>query len=130
MEEVELETITPISRNVNAPSQYTMKIAKTREDSILYESQDTADYKIFSDGSGHDDGLGAAAILYRKGRARPVKSLKIYLGPLTKHNAFKAEVVGAILAVWIIKNSPKTIGKKISLYVDNQATIMSMKNSV
>ena len=124
LHEVELETITPISRNVNAPSQYTTKIAKTREDSILYESQDTADYKIFSDGSGHDDGIGAAAILYRKGWATPVKSLKIYLGPPTKHNMFEAEVIGAILAVWIIKNSPEMIGKKISLYVDNQATIM------
>ena len=93
MEEVELETITPISSNGNAPSQYTTKIAKTREDSILYESQDTADYKIFSDGSGHDDGIGAAAILYRKGRATPVKSLKIYLGSPTKHNTFEAEVM-------------------------------------
>jgi hypothetical protein len=28
------------------------------------ERVDNADYKIFSDGSGHDDGIGASAVLY------------------------------------------------------------------
>ena len=73
-----METITLVPRINDTPLRYTTNIAKSREASILAESRDTADYKIFSDGSGHDDGIGAAAILYRKGRATPLKSLKYY----------------------------------------------------
>jgi hypothetical protein len=32
------------------------------EDSISFENSDIADYKVFSDGSGQDDGIGASAI--------------------------------------------------------------------
>ena len=102
------------------------EIAQSRDVSITFEKNDTADFKAFSDGSGQDEGIGAAAILYKKGFVRPVKEIQAYLGLKTKHNTYEAEATGALLAIWIIKNTIETIGKTISLYIDNQAIVMAL----
>jgi ribonuclease HI len=100
-----------------------------REVSITAERADNADYKIYSDGSGHDDGIGAAAVLFKKDRAQPIKSLKKFLGPKTKHNTYEAEATGALLATWILRNYPEVIGKRVTLYIDNQALIQALAGS-
>ena len=43
------------------------------------------------------------------------------MGSLDKHNVYEAEAMGAILALWILENTPATVGKTVSLYIDNQA---------
>ena len=101
-------------------------IAKNREDSISYERNDKADFKAFSDGSGQDNGIGAAAILYKKNFVRPVKDVQAYLGTKSKHNTYEAEAVGVVLALWIIRNSADVIGKSVSLYIDNQAIVLAL----
>ena len=103
-------------------------IAKSRDDSILFESNDIADYKAFSDGSGQEDGIGAAAILYKKGFVRPVNEIQAYLGNKAKHNTYEAEAAGVLLALWLIRNTIETIGKTVSLYIDNQAIIMALSS--
>ena len=123
-----IETITPRAQcNIRQPN-YLVNVAGSREESIKQEKEDKADYKIFSDGSGMDEGVGAAAILYSKGRLTPIRELKYFLGSPSKHNTYEAEAVGAILATWILNRSPETVGKNVSLYIDNQAIISSMKN--
>jgi ribonuclease HI len=121
----DLETIHPKIRSENTPDRFSIEIAETREVSINSERTDNADYRIYSDGSGHSDGIGAAALLYKKGRATPLKSLHAYLGSPEKHNTYEAEITGAILATWILANSPETIGKTVSLYIDNQALVIA-----
>ena len=74
----------------------------------------------------YTDNLGASAILYKKGFVQPVKTMKAFLGPKTKHNMYEAEAVGALLATWITRNTPETIGKIVSLYIDNQAIMMAL----
>jgi ribonuclease HI len=101
-------------------------IAQNREDSISFERNDNADFKAFSDGSGQEDGIGASAILYKRGFIRPVKDIQAYLGPKSKHNTYEAEATGALLALWLIRNTPETIGKTVSLYIDNQAIVMAI----
>jgi ribonuclease HI len=107
-------------------NRYLIKIDNSREDSIKFESTDEADFKIFSDGSGHDNGIGSAAILYTKGRSRPIRSIQAFLGTSDKHNTYEAEVVGVILALWLIQNTPETLGQKVTLYIDNQALIKAI----
>jgi ribonuclease HI len=92
-------------------------------------SYDIADFKVFSDGSGQENGIGAAAILYKKGFIRPLKTIQVYLGPKTKHNTYEAEAAGALLATWITRNTPETIGKNVSLYIDNQAIVMALSGA-
>ena len=64
--------------------------------------------------------------MYQKGSARPVKALKILMGPPFKHNSFEAEATGAILAIWIAGNTAQTFGKQVSLYIDNQSIIYAL----
>ena len=70
-------------------------MASTRKESIAMEARDDADYKIFSDGSGQENRIGSAAILYRKRKISQVETLQKYLGTPNKHNTYKAEIVGA-----------------------------------
>ena len=122
------ETIESARQNVAGvmvPKPSTV-IAPTRDVSIAFEQNDDADFKAFSDGSGQDEGIGASAILYKRGFVRPVKEIQAYLGPKTKHNTYEAEAIGAILAIWIIRNTIETIGKTVSLYIDNQAIVMAL----
>ena len=104
----------------------TTSIDESRKASIVNEAKDTADFKLYADGSCHNNGIGAAAILYKRNSIRPLKTLQIFLGPPSTHNTFEAEICGAILALWLTETTPETIGKKVSLYIDNQAVIKSL----
>jgi ribonuclease HI len=109
-------------------SRFDTIVSGSRKDSIELEKKDEADFKVFSDGSGYNDGIGAAAVLYRKGRYTPMDNLKFYIGSMSKHNTYEAETIGAILATWLLKTRPETIGKRVSLYIDNQSVISSISN--
>jgi ribonuclease HI len=123
---IKFETINPSFQDWERVRQLKTVIADSREDSISFEHSDTADFKVFSDGSGQDEGIGASAILYKKGFVRPRKDLQMYLGSKSKHNTYEAEAVGAILAAWLIRNTPEMIGKRVSLYIDNQAIVLAL----
>ena len=41
------------------------------------------------------------------------------MGTTEKHNMFKAETVGTVFALWILKSTPAMVRKKVSLYTDN-----------
>ena len=125
-EESETETIYPaIALKSLSPRRIIIK-DKSREESITSERADKADFKIFSDGSGQDDGIGASAVLYENRSSRPLKSLQVLLGSPDKHNVYEAEAVGALLALWILENTPATVGKTVSLYIDNQALVTAL----
>jgi ribonuclease HI len=121
-----LETIYPVATIIRSNNRYSTKIDHTREDSIKFESTDDADFKIFSDGSGHDNGIGSAAILYVKGRTRPIRSIQAFIGTSDKHNTYEAEAIGGILAMWLLQNTPETIGQRVTLYIDNQSLITAI----
>ena len=125
LEDAEIETVYPAIVLKSLSPRRTVIRDKTREDSIKSERVDKADYKIFTDGSGHDDGIGASAVLYKNRRSRPLKTLQAHLGGPDRHNTYEAETMGAILALWILENTPATIGKTVSLYTDNQALVKS-----
>jgi len=126
LKNVKYETIKPAIKDWSKAPRFKTAIAGTRDDSISFESNDAADFKAFSDGSGQDEGIGASAVLFKKGLIRPVNDMKAYLGHKSKHNTFEAEAVGALLAIWIVRNTPETIGKTVSLYIDNQAIVKSL----
>lgn len=126
--QTKVETVLPAAQCDHTKPTYTTRVAKSRKESVTYEKKDDADYRVYSDGSGLNDGTGAAAILYVKGRLTPISQMKYYLGPLTKHNTYEAEAIGAILATRLLSNCPETTGKKASLYIDNQSIIAAMTN--
>jgi ribonuclease HI len=123
-----IETILPAAQCPRRKRNFTIKIAGSRKESIKREKEDDAEFKVFSDGSGLEDGIGAAAVLYTKERHTPIGHLKAFLGPPAKHNTYEAETVGAILATWLLSKCPETTGKKVSLYIDNQSVLASISN--
>jgi len=121
-----IETIAPLTEICR--NRFATEVPSSRKESIVSEAGDAADFKIFSDGSGHDGHIGAAAVIYKKGVRRPIGNIKAHLGPSTKHTTYEGEVVGGILAVWLARNTPGTVAKHISLYTDNQSFIAAIKN--
>jgi ribonuclease HI len=120
-----LETIYPANKGAQRDTLVT-RIANTRESVIEQEKRDNAEFRIYSDGSGNNGKTGAAAVLYRKGQAEPLKTIQKYIGPAREHNTFEAEAVGGILAMWLLKSTPETYGKTVSFYTDNQSLIQSL----
>ena len=116
LKDSKLEIIYPMITLMSLNKQCTLTADSSREDSISSEQLDNADYKVFSDGSGQDNGIGAAAVLYKKGRAHPLKSLQLSIGSPDKHNTYEAEAIGVILTLWILENTPDTIGKNVTTY--------------
>ena len=128
LSEVIIETIQPNAQYQPPARSFTTTTSGSREESIEFERKDKAEFKVFSDGSGLNDGIGAAAVLYHKDRHTPISQLKVFLGPAAKHNTYEAETMGAILAAWLVNNCQDTVGKSVSLYIDNQAVISSLAN--
>lgn len=67
------------------------KIAKDAEQ---MEKEDESDIKIYTDGSSHEGGVGAAAVLVQG--IRPVRIARYYLGKDTQHTVYESECVGQI----------------------------------
>jgi hypothetical protein len=117
--DTETETIHPAVTLKSLGPQFRVEINDSREESISSECFDDADFKVFTDGSGHSGGIGAAAILYKKGRVRPLKWLQAFMGTSEKHNVFEAETAAIILALQILEDTPATVGRRVSIYTDN-----------
>jgi len=78
--------------------------------------------RVYTDGSGIDGRIGAAAVLYT-GRCNP-KILRYHLGTQNEHTVYEAEAVGLTLAAHLL-NSELDLTTPVDIYVDNQATIKS-----
>ena len=102
---------------------FTATIADSKEDSIKEEAKDDSDIRIYTDGSGFEGNVGAAAVLYRKGAKEPEKVLCYHLGSLKKHTTFEGEAVGSMLAAWMLQGRPEVGWSKITNYTDSQAFI-------
>lgn len=117
------ETITPEPRPPTYKSKFTTTIADTKEDSIKAEKNDNSDIKIYTDGSGYEGKVGAAAVLYRKGTEEPEKILRFHLGSIKQHTTFEGEAVGSILAAWMLQGRSEVGKAKVATYSDSQAFI-------
>ena len=80
---------------------------------------------IYTDGSGYEHGIGAAAILIEDGNVK--KTLCYWLGPDTDHTVYEAEAVAVILALHLAYQYGKRLDK-ISIGLDNQAVLLGLLN--
>ena len=119
LDNTKVETISPAASIRCPPAKYSTMIAPSREDSIDFEKWDKANYKIFSDGSGHENGIGSAAILYKKGRSSKLKTLQAYIGTLKQAQYLWSQSHKSNPGDMDLTQHP-TVGKTISLYTDNQ----------
>jgi ribonuclease HI len=119
----------PIAPDLTPPSSLSHIIPVISEDceeSILVESGDTSDYRIYTDGSGYEGKTGASAVLYKKGEPHASRSLSFHLGDITRHTVKDAETVSALLAAWLIRTTPGSAQFSFSIFTDNQSLVRSL----
>jgi ribonuclease HI len=132
-----IEKIRPPAFTSSDALPATIVIDTTRENSIASELNDRTtarnenQIRVYSDGSGQNGKIGAAAVLYKEGEVAPAKTLKYHIGNDTHHTTYDAEAVGALLATHLMKNAMRHRGTleepvKVTHYVDNQGVIMSL----
>lgn len=101
---------------------YQIRIAPDRRTAIAEHDACNDEIKVYCDGSGQNEKVGAAAVLYR-GDKRP-RVLRYHLGTEKEHTVREAEAVGLTLAARLIGTEPN-VTFPISIYVDNQGAIKS-----
>ena len=121
------KTILPVRQTAKWQPGIETHIASSLGRAMAEEALDHAFIKIFSDGSGIEGMIGAAAVLYRltNGNQITKRVLRYCLGPETKHTVYEGEVVGEILAQHLLLNETRGFGRHASMYIDNQASIMA-----
>jgi ribonuclease HI len=85
---------------------------------------DPAEVKIFTDGSGYEGGIGASAILMRRGH--PTRTVRLHLGPDKHHIVYGGEVVGLILGAHLLNTETRPYDS-VMFGTDNQAVIRALK---
>jgi len=107
-----------------------MHIAHALGRAMPDEALDPTFIQIFSDGSGIDGMIGSAAVLYRHtdGNQTVKKVLCYCLGSETKHTMYEGEVVGEVLSQHLPHNELRGFGCCVSMYINNQASIMATQS--
>jgi ribonuclease HI len=80
---------------------------------------------IYTDGSGFEQGIGAAAIMTVNGTV--TNTIKYYLGQDNAHTVYEAEALAVSLALHMLTNS-KSKMSKVTIGMDNQAVLMGLRN--
>jgi hypothetical protein len=118
------ETIKPVCQM--AKWHPSIKVCITPSKDIAIQEEDPTFIKMFSDSSGIEGNIGAAAVLYHYQDSRTTKQVLQYcLGPETRHTVYEGEVVGRIMAQELLHKKVHGFGCHISMYIDNQASIRS-----
>jgi ribonuclease HI len=116
-----METIDP-TRQTQLPADtiYKTHTAKTKKNPISEQRNLKDEIQVFTDGSGYNGGIGAAAILVREGQEP--RTLRYHLGTDEEHTVYEAETLGLMLAAQLIATEPNIV-YPISILLDNQAAI-------
>ena len=115
------EEILPLRHSPKWTPNVTTLIADSKEDAIRDAEQATEEIQIFTDGSGYHGGIGAAAVLRRRGK--PEKTLRFHLGSDEHHTVFNGEQIGMLLGLELLHKERKV--RTVYMGVDNQAAILA-----
>lgn len=118
----DIETLLPTRRPPSSTNLHKTHIAASKEMAIQEHLQLSDAIQIYSDGSGHQGGIGAAAVLFRVGKCP--RTLRFHLGTEKEHTVYEAEAVGLTLAAKLIATERDLIFP-LTISVDNQAVIQS-----
>ncbi|KAK7012463.1 hypothetical protein R3P38DRAFT_3588267 [Favolaschia claudopus] len=123
----DFETIDPQRRLVPLPpGSFSTHIAADKDTARADMERITArgGMCIFTDGSGFDEGAGAAAVAM-VGQRAGLRRQK-YLGTLGEHTVFESEVCGAILALDIIADTPRLTD--VDIFLDCQPALSALSS--
>ena len=104
----------------------TIEISPTRDEACQADRDSEADVRIYTDGSGKDEKIGASAILYYG--FRTLRTARFHLGSRRKHTVFEGEAIGQLLGLKLLRNTNLNLnGVDVTLGVDSHAAIKRHK---
>jgi ribonuclease HI len=119
------EVIDPLSSTTRTPADaLTARIAPTKEQATR-EVEGIArrgGLCVFTDGSGYEGGVGAAAVAMKGGEVGEHRTK--HLGTAAEHTVFDSEVTGAILALDIVASTPRA--REVDIFMDCQPAITAL----
>lgn len=124
----EIEIINPVRRHPMYTPSLKTTISENKDEALKHAESTYADsqYKVYCDGSGHEGGIGAAAVLYKGDEV--LSTVKYHLGPTTHHTVYEAELVGIILALHLLTGRLCQLLNAVIIGLDNQAAIKALTN--
>jgi len=119
-----IETIDTIKKLPSWASPVETHIPGTVEEAIEHENENKDDVKIYTDSSGIDGHIGAAAVLTRG--FHPFKIARHHLGLDTEHTVYEGKCIGQLLGLHLLNQlRPNLNISTVSIAVDNQASILA-----
>ncbi|KAJ3473536.1 hypothetical protein NLI96_g12952 [Meripilus lineatus] len=121
------ETIDVIRRRSTFEPTFSVHIPPDKQQALEEAKRRRHAYKVrvYSDGSGIDGQIGAAAALYINGRIKG--KLFYHLGKATDHTVYEAELVGVLLAQHLLRSINQPF-YRATIGLDNQAVILATQN--
>ena len=95
------EEILPLRHSPKWTPNVTTFIADQKEEAVQDAEKADEETQIFTDGSGYQGGIGAAAVLRRQGK--PEKVLRYHLGSDKHYTVFNGEQVSMLLGVELLR---------------------------
>ena len=80
---------------------------------------------IYTDGSGFENNIGAAAVLVKNGT--PIKKIRYQLGSNETHTVYEAEALAVVLALYTLCTRNKLL-TNLTIGMDNQAVLLGIQN--
>src|SRR5687768_9341474 len=96
-----METIQAVRQSTKWRPKHHTHITNDKYAAIAADRRDRTHHRIYTDGSGMDGKVGAAAVLF-KGK-RKTKSLRYLLGSDGKHTVYEGEGVGMLLGLELLR---------------------------
>jgi ribonuclease HI len=121
----ELERIPAVRRLAITPPNIDTVIPPDKKTAVKEEAEDRARWKVYSDGSGLDGQIGAAAVLYKDGRE--IASANVHLGGIDEHTVYEGEAVGSGLGLELLRKQESVEGS-VTMVIDNQAATRAVNN--
>ena len=116
------KTILTTRRRCNYQVLANILIEKDRETAIAKANTITGG-AIFTDGSGFEDNIGAAAVMFRNGHIE--KTIKYHLKSNKMHTVYKAEAIMVILTLHLPTELNKVL-INVTIGLDNQAVLLGL----
>ena len=98
-----------------------IRIAGNKETAKNEDKEDMSHIRVYTDGSGIEGQIGAAAVLYRDGVLKRTKRLR--LGSTKHHTVYEEEGIGLILGLELIREEEEGVDGLITIGINNTAAI-------
>ena len=123
-----IETIFPVRHSSGYNPTFKSVIPPSKEAALPLANltNSTVPVHVYSNGSGYEGGIGAAALLYINNHLARI--IRVYLGTTKEHTVYEAEGVGLIIGLHLLNGLSRRLTHPTVLKTDSQAVIKALKN--